>query len=74
MGSDGLFDPLPKMVLKCILESCKKNLLPDYVCINQINEMNKELFIEQFGIKDYNIKTYPNLTIDEVKNKYPKPE
>ena len=51
-----------------IKDSCKKNLLPDYVCINQINEMNKELFIEQFGIKDYNIKTYPNLTIDEVKN------
>ena len=32
-----------------IKEFCRENKFPDYVCINQINVMNKEEFIENYG-------------------------
>ena len=39
---------------------CKEKSLPEYVCVNEIKEMNKEIFIENYGIKDYIINTHYN--------------
>ena len=51
-----------------IINFCKEKSLPEYVCVNEIKEMNKEIFIENYGIKDYIINTHYNLTINEVQH------
>ena len=36
-------------------EWCKETNLPDYKCINEIKEMNKDDFINEYGSLDYNL-------------------
>ena len=48
-----------------IREWCKETNLPDYICINEIKEMNIDEFIKKHG-QEWSINTYYNLTIHEL--------
>ena len=54
-----------------ISEWCKETNLPDYLCINEINEMKKDVFIEKYG-QSWNINTFYNLTIDDLNEHFSK--
>jgi hypothetical protein len=48
-----------------ISEWCKETNLPEYICINEIQEMNKDDFIDKYG-NPWEINTYFNLTINDL--------
>ena len=55
-----------------IKEFCKENNFPEYLCINQINVMNKEVFIENFGTYQHIIPRKIDkltLNIENIENK-----
>lgn len=52
-----------------IVEWCKETKLPDYICINEIQEMNIDDFIDSHG-EEWTINTYYNLTIDELNERF----
>ena len=54
-----------------IKEWCKETHLPDYLCVNEIKEMKKDVFIEKYG-QSWNINTFYNLTIDELNEHFSK--
>lgn len=54
-----------------IVEWCKEIKLPDYICINEIKEMNIDEFINKYG-QEWNINTFYNLTIDELNERFEK--
>ena len=54
-----------------IAEWCKQSNLPEYVCVNEINEMEKDMFIQTYG-NQWDIKTFYGLTIDELNEKFTK--
>lgn len=49
-----------------ILEWCKETKLPDYICINEIKDMGKDEFIDKYGVLNYDIDTFYNLTYTEL--------
>lgn len=54
-----------------ISEWCKETNLPDYICINEIKEMKTDEFIDKYG-QTWDIKTYFDLTIDELNDWFEK--
>jgi hypothetical protein len=40
---------------------CKESKLPAYICVNEIKEMNKDEFVEKYGIYNYDIETFYDL-------------
>lgn len=48
-----------------INEWCKENKLPNYICINEIKEMNINDFINKYG-EEWKINTLYNLTLTEL--------
>lgn len=55
-----------------ISEWCKETKLPDYICINEIKEMNQDDFIDKYKIKQYYSTKYEEKqgTNDEDKDNY----
>lgn len=54
-----------------ISEWCKETKLTDYICINEIKEMDIDKFIDKYG-QEWNINTFYNLTIDELNERFEK--
>lgn len=52
-------------------EWCKETKLLDYICINEIEEMDIDDFIDKYG-QEWNINTFYNLTIDELNERFEK--
>lgn len=52
-----------------ISEWCKETKLVDYICINDIKEMDINDFINKYG-EEWIINTYYNLTIDELNERF----
>lgn len=52
-------------------EWCKETKLTDYICINEIKEMDIDKFIDKYG-QEWNINTFYNLTIDELNERFEK--
>lgn len=52
-------------------EWCKETKLPNYICINDIKEMNVDDFIDKYG-QEWNINTFYYLTIDELNERFEK--
>ena len=55
-----------------ISEWCKETKLHDYICVNEIQEMNIDEFIKKYGEEEYKINTFYNLTIDELNEHFEK--
>lgn len=54
-----------------ISEWCTETKLANYICINEIKEMNIDDFINKYG-QEWNINTFYNLTIDELNKRFEK--
>jgi len=50
-------------------EWCKETKLPDYICVNEIKEMDIDHFIDKYG-QEWNINTFYNLTFDELNERF----
>ena len=55
-----------------INEWCNETKLPNYICVNEIQEMNIDVFIKKYGEEEYKINTFYNLTIDELNEHFEK--
>lgn len=49
-----------------ISEWCKETKLTDYICINEIKEMDIDDFIDKYGVLNYHIETFYRLTYTEL--------
>jgi hypothetical protein len=50
---------------------CRDSKLPEYICINEIEETCKNEFIDKYG-QEWIINTFYNLTIDELNERFKK--
>ena len=52
-----------------IRDWCSRNSLPEYICVNEINDMSKDEFISRYGMLDYAIPLRLSIDMDEHSNK-----